>query len=79
MTVDSKTRIYTFDISIADAPVCVFTGSGLITRLDRIRPEIGHLALFLTFLIVIMFIKYVYDHNNDVWIIRLGILGHSDH
>ena len=26
-----------------------------------------------------MFVKYVYDHNNDVWIIGLGFLGLSDH
>ena len=41
-------------------------------RLDRrIGPEIGHFALFLKlFCIIIMFVKYVYDHNNDVWIIR---------
>ena len=34
----------------------------------------------LLFFCMIMFAKYVYDHiNNDVWIIRLGILGRSDH
>ena len=24
------------------------------------------------FFIIIMFIKYVYDHSNDVWIIKVG-------
>ena len=28
---------------------------------------------------MIMFVKYVYDHNNDVWINEMGILGWSDH
>ena len=53
--------------------VRVFTGSDLITGSDRIGPEICYLALFLKhFFIIIMFIKYVYDHNNDVWIIKVG-------
>ena len=26
-----------------------------------------------------MFVKYVYDHNNDVWISGLGFLGRSNH
>ena len=39
----------------------------------RIWPEIGYLAHFKDiFSIIIMFIKYVYDHNNDVWIIKVG-------
>ena len=28
-------------------------------------------------IIIIMLVKYVYDLNNDVWIIGLGFLGHS--
>ena len=28
---------------------------------------------------MIMFVKYVYDHYNDVSIIGLGFLGRSDH
>ena len=53
--------------------VHVFTGSDLITGSDRIGPEIGYLAHFLKhFFIIIMFIKNVYDHNNDVWIIKVG-------
>ena len=28
---------------------------------------------------MIMFVKYVYDHYTDFWIIGLGFLGHSDH
>ena len=51
----------------------VFTGSDLITGSDRIGPEIGYLAHFKNiFFIIIMFIKYLYDHNNDVWIIKVG-------
>ena len=28
---------------------------------------------------MIMFVKYAYDHNNDVWVIGLGVLGRSYH
>ena len=28
---------------------------------------------------MIMFVMYVYDHNNNIWIIGLGFLGGSDH
>ena len=57
-------------------PVRVFTGSGLITGSDRIGPDRTRNWLFSSFLkhfiiIIIMFVKYVYDHNNDVWIIEI--------
>ena len=42
----------------------------------RIGPDRARNWLFSSFLkhffIIIMFIKYVYDHNNDVWIIKVG-------
>ena len=57
-------------------PVRVFTGSGLITGSDRIGPDRARNWLFSSFFkhsyIIIMFIKYVYDHNNDVWFIKVG-------
>ena len=56
--------------------VRVFTGSGLNTGSDRIEPDRTRNWLFSSFLkhflIFIMFVKYVYDHNNDVWIIKVG-------
>ena len=57
--------------------VRVFTGSDLITGSDRIGPDRARNWLFSSFLkhfiiIIIMFIKYVYDHNNDVSIIKVG-------
>ena len=56
--------------------VRVFTGSDLITGSDRIGPDRARNWLVNSFLkhffIIIMFIKYVYDHNNDVWIIKVG-------
>ena len=57
--------------------VRVFTGSDLITGSDRIGPDRARNMLFSSFLkhffiIIIMFIKNVYDHNNDVWIIKVG-------
>ena len=56
--------------------VRVFTGSDLITGSDRIGPDRARNWLFSSFFkhffIIIMFIKYVYDHNNDVWIIKVG-------
>ena len=59
------------------ASVRVFTGSDLITGSDRIGPDRARNWLVSSFLkhfffIIIMFIKYVYDHNNDVWIIKVG-------
>ena len=55
--------------------VRVFTGSDLITGLDRIGPDRARNWLFRSFLkhffIIIMFVKYVYDHNNDVLIIKV--------
>ena len=60
----------------SSAPVRVFTGSDLITGSDRIGPDRARNMLFSSFLkhffIIIMFIKNVYDHNNDVWIIKVG-------
>ena len=43
----------------------------------RIGPDRARNWLVSSFLkhfiiIIIMFIKYVYDHNNDVWIIKVG-------
>ena len=42
----------------------------------RIGPDRARFLLFSSFLkhffIIIMFIKYVYDHNNDVWNIKVG-------
>ena len=56
--------------------VCVFIGSDIITGSDRIGPDRARNWLFSSFLkhffIIIMFVKYVYDHNNDVWIIKVG-------
>ena len=57
--------------------VRVFTGSDLITGSDQIGPDRARNWLFSSFLkhfivIIIMFIKYVYDHNNDVSIIKVG-------
>ena len=56
--------------------VRVFTGSDLITGSDRIGPDRARNWLVSSFLkhffIIIMFIKYIYDHNNDVWIIKVG-------
>ena len=53
--------------------LCIHRIGPDLTGSDRIGPEIGYLALFLKhFFIIIMFIKYVYDHNNDVWIIKVG-------
>ena len=53
--------------------VRVFTGSGLITGSDRIGPDRARNLSFSYFLkllfIISMFVKYVYNHNNDVWII----------
>ena len=31
------------------------------------------------FIIIIMFVKYVSDHINEVWTFGLGMLGHRDH
>ena len=51
--------------------VRVFTGLGLITGPDRARNWL--FSSFLKhFFIIIMFVKYVYDHNNNVWIIKVG-------
>ena len=42
-----------------------FTSSG--TEANLIGPKIGKLPYFLlSFLCMIMFVKYVFDHNNDV-------------
>ena len=61
---------------VLNEAVRVFTGSDLITGSDRIGPDRVRILLFSSFLkhffIIIMFIKYVYDHNNDVWIIKVG-------
>ena len=62
---------------ITNMTVRVFTGSDLITGSDRIGPDRARNWLVSSFLkhffiIIIMFIKYVYDHNNDVWIIKVG-------
>ena len=55
--------------------VRVFTGS------DRIGPDRARNWPFSSFFIInFMFVMYIYDHNNDVWIIRLGFnIGHIDH
>ena len=62
--------------TIGSRSVRVFTGSDLITGSDRIGPDRARNMLFSSFLkhffIIIMFIKNVYDHNNDVWIIKVG-------
>ena len=50
-------------------PVRVFTGSDLITGSARNWLFSSFLKHFI---IIIMFVKYVYDHNNDVWIIKVG-------
>ena len=57
--------------------VHVFTGSDLITGSNRIGPDRARNWLFSSFFktfffIIIMFIKNVYDHNNDVCIIKVG-------
>ena len=50
-------------------PVRVFTGSDLITGSG---PNWLFSSFLKHFFIIIMFVKYVYDHNNDVWIIKVG-------
>ena len=71
------------NILIKIKAVRVFTGSGLITGSDRIGPDRARnlpLNYFLKpFFIISMFVKYVYDHNNDVWIIGLDFPGRCNH
>ena len=59
------------EVSIG-AAVRVFTGPDLITGSNRIGPDRARNWLFNSFLKLFFIIKYVYDHNNDVWIIKVG-------
>ena len=53
-----------------------WSGSSVISVWSVYSPNRPRNWLFSSFLkhffIIIMFIKYVYDHNNDVWIIKVG-------
>ena len=57
--------------------VHVFTGSDLITGSSRIGPDRARNWLFSSFLKhffyhYYVYRVYIYDHNNDVWIIKVG-------
>ena len=66
-----------FTILVGENPVHVFTGSDLITGSNRIGPDRARNWLFCSFLkhflsLLCLYSIYIYDHNNDVWIIKVG-------